>query len=154
LDLPQAPHWAFISCVSLSTSASTAASDQLCFVLGRSKGKSTGSDHLLIYKRHYNLVCVLSRSNLDLPPAPHWDTISCFALSTSASTAARDQLCFVLNRSKGNATGLDHLLIYIRYYNVVCVLRRSNLDWPPAPHWATISCLTLSTSASSAAKDR
>ena len=136
---PPPPRWATISCVAPSTSASNAASDQLCFVWDGSKGKSTGSDHLLTYKGYYNLVCVLRRSNLNLPPPPHWATISCVALSTSASTAASDQLCFVWDSSKGKSTGSDHRLACGQHHNLVCVLRRSNLGLPQAPHWATIS---------------
>jgi hypothetical protein len=124
-----APHWATISCVSLSTSASTGASDQLNFVWDSSKGKSTGSDQSLWSGGHHNLVCVLRRSNLGWPPAPHWATISCVALSTSASTGARDQLYFVWDSSKGKSTGSHHLLLYSLYYNLVCVLRRSNLKF-------------------------
>jgi hypothetical protein len=48
-----------ISCVALCPSASSAASDQLYFVWDSRKGKSTGSDHHLTYKRYYNLVCLL-----------------------------------------------------------------------------------------------
>jgi len=80
-------------------------------------------------------------------PTPHWATISCVALSTSASTAARDQLYFVRVGSKGKSSGSDD-----QYYNLVCVLRRSNLGWPPAPHWAIILYVALSTSASTAAR--
>jgi hypothetical protein len=44
-----APHCAAISYVTMSTSASTGASDQFYFVWDSSKGKSTGSDHPLPY---------------------------------------------------------------------------------------------------------
>jgi len=46
--------------------ASTAASDQIYFVWDSIKGKLTGSDHLLAYGRHDNLVFVLERSNNSL----------------------------------------------------------------------------------------
>ncbi len=35
-----------------------------------------------------------TRSNLSWPPAPHWDTILCVALSTSKPSAASDELYF------------------------------------------------------------
>jgi hypothetical protein len=154
LGWPQAPHWATISCEALSTWASIAAGDRLWFVWGRSKSKLSGSDDLQTYKRCYNLVCVLRRSNLGWPQAPPWATISCEALSTWASTAAGDRLWFVWDRSKSKSSGSDDLLTYKRCYNFVCVLRRSNLGWQPAPPWATISCVALSTWASTAAGDR
>jgi surface antigen len=131
-----APQWAAISCVALSTSAPTAASDQLRFVSDSSKGKSTASDHHLAYKRHCNLVCVLKRSILGWSPAPRWAAISCVALSTSAPTAASDQLCFVWDSSKAKSNTSDHHLAYKRHCNLVCVLRRSILGWSPAPRWA------------------
>jgi hypothetical protein len=52
MDWLPAPHWANISCVALSTSASSRASDQSYFVLDSSKGKSSGSDDLLILQQH------------------------------------------------------------------------------------------------------
>jgi hypothetical protein len=125
----------------------------LYYVWNRTNSKSTGSDHHLAYKRYYNLVFVLSRSNLGLTPAPHWATILYLEPSTSASSAASDQLYFVWNRSKGKSTGADHHLAYKRYYNLVYLLRRSNLGVSPAPHWATILYLAPSTSAPSAASD-
>jgi len=134
LEWSPAPHWATILYLAPSTSASSAADVQLYFVWNRSKGKSTGSDHHLAYKRYYNLVFVLSSSNLEWWPAPHWATILYLAPSISASSAASDQLYFVWNRSKGKLTGLDHHLAYKRYYNPVFVLSRSNMDWSPAPH--------------------
>jgi len=149
-----ATHWAAIICVALSTSASTAARDQLYSVWDSSKRKSSGSDHLLVYKRYYNLVYVLRRSNLGLPPGTHWAAIICVAMLTSASTAARDQLYSVWDSSKRKPTGLDHLLSYKRYYNLVYVLRRPNLGLSPATHWAAISYLAMSTSASTAASDQ
>jgi hypothetical protein len=90
-----------------------------------------------------NLVCILRRSNLGWLPATLWATISCERLTTAASTAASDQLYFVWDSSKGKSTGSDHSLAYKRYYNVVCVLRRSNLGRPQAPLWATISCVAM-----------
>jgi len=93
------------------------------------------------------------RYNLGLPPAPHWATISCVALSTSSSTVSRDQLYFVWDSSRVKSTGSDLLLTYKPYYNLICVLMRSNLGWSPAPHWATISCVALS-SCSTAARDQ
>jgi hypothetical protein len=154
LGLAPPPHLTTISYVALSTSASTAACDRLYFVWDRSKGKSTGSDHHLMYGGHDNIVCVLRRSNLGLAPPPHWTTISYLALSTSTSTTASDRLYFVWDGNKGKSTGSDHPLFYKRYYNLVCVLRRSNLGLSPAPHWATMSCVVLSTSASTAASDQ
>jgi len=129
-----APHWATISCVALSTSLSTGASDQLYFVWDSSKGKSTGSDRILAHKPYYELICSLRRSNLGWSPASHWATISYVALSTCSSTGASEQLYFVWDSSKGKSTGSDHLLAHKRYYNLLCVLRRSNLGWSPAPH--------------------
>jgi hypothetical protein len=131
LGCPPAPHSAAISYLVLSTFPSTAASDQSCLHWDRSRGsskrKSTFSDHLLTCKRYQNFVCVLRRSDLCLPAAAHWATISCVELSTSASTAASDQLHFVWNGSKRISTVSDHLLTCKRYYNLVCVLRRSDL---------------------------
>jgi cell division protein YceG involved in septum cleavage len=132
LGLPQAPHSTTTN-PALSTSASSAASAQIYFVWDSSKGNSTGSDHLLTYKRYYNLVYVLRRSNLGLPQATHSTIISYPALSTSASSAASAQIYFVWDSSKGNSTGSDHLLTYKRYYNLVYVLRRSNLGLPLKP---------------------
>jgi hypothetical protein len=106
---PQPPHWATISCVALSTSASFGASDQITFVWDGSKRKSTGSDHSLSWRRHNNLVCVLRRSDWGWPPPPHCATVSCVALSTSASSAASDQIKVVWYSSKGKSTGSDHL---------------------------------------------
>ena len=123
---PQATHSAIVSYVAQSTSSPSTASAQLYFLWDSSKGKSTGSDHLLTYKRYYNLVSVLRRTNLGWPPAPHWATISCVALSTPASTSASDQLFFDTDESKAKSNGSDHLLNYTRYYNLVCVLKRSN----------------------------
>jgi hypothetical protein len=55
-EYPRAPHQATISMyIALSSLASTAASDQKCFVWDSSKGKSTGSDHCLTCKWYYNL---------------------------------------------------------------------------------------------------
>jgi hypothetical protein len=151
LWLPQAPHWATKSSLVLSTSSSPGASDQLYFVWDSSNGKSTGSDHLLTYIRHYDLECVRIRSNCGLPPAPHWAATSYLALLTFASTDASDQIYFVWDSSNGKSTGSDHCLTYVRHYDLEWVWMRSNLGWPPAPHWATISSLALSTSASPSA---
>jgi hypothetical protein len=127
LERPQPLHWAAILCVALSTSASSGASDQSYFVWDSSKRKSTGSDHLLTYNRYYNLVCVQRKSDLGWPQSPHWATISCVALSTSASSGASVRLYFVWESSKRKSTGSDHLLTYKRYYNLVCVRMRSDL---------------------------
>jgi hypothetical protein len=59
-------------------------------------------------------------------------------LSTTDSTAASDHFYFVWDSSKGKLTGSDHQLLYGHQHNLICVLRRPNLGWPPAPHWATI----------------
>jgi len=147
-------HWASISCLAQSSFASTAARDQSYFVWERNKGKSTGSDHLLTYIRYFNLVCVMRMSNLASPPPPHCATISCLALSTSSSSAASDQCYVVWEGSKGKSTSSDHLLIRKHYCNLVCELWRSNLAWLPPLHWASISCLALSTSTPSAASDQ
>jgi hypothetical protein len=88
------------------------------------------------------------------PPAPRWATISCVVLSTSTSDAASEQLYFVWDISKDKSTGSDHRLPYKRYYNLVCVLRRLIWGWPPAQHWATISFVALSTSASDAVSEQ
>jgi WD40 repeat protein len=133
LDWPPAPCWAAISCQAPSTCASSGASDQLCFVWDGSKGKSNGLNQLHTYRRYYYLVCVLRRSILDWPPAPCWAAISCLAPSTCASSGASDRLCFVWDGSKGKSNGSNHHRTYRRYYNLLCVLRRSILDWPPAP---------------------
>ncbi len=106
--------------------------DELYFFWDSREGKSTGSDHLLACKWYYNLVCVLRRSNLGWPPAPHWATIWCVALWRSESSSSSDELYFVRDRSKGKLTGSDHLLAYKRHYNLVCLLRRSNLGLSPA----------------------
>jgi len=45
------------------------------------------------------------RSNLGWLPAPHWASISCVALSLSASTAASDQFNLVWDSSKGKTLG-------------------------------------------------
>ena len=93
------------------------------------------------------------RSNLGRPPAPHWTDISYVALSTSASsTAASDQLYLVWGLTKGKSTGSDHTLAKGRHHNLVlvCFLLKSNLGRPPAPHWADISYVALSTSAAGA----
>jgi hypothetical protein len=126
LDLPPAPHLATISYAALSTSTSTGATDQIYFVWDSSKGKSTGSHHLLTYNRYYNLVCVVTRSNFGWPPAPHWATISYVALFTLTSTGATDHMYFDWDGGKGKSAGSHHLLTYNRYYNLVCVLTRSN----------------------------
>jgi hypothetical protein len=126
LGWPPAPHLVTTSCVALSTCASTGASDPLHVVCDSSKRKSTGSDHRLTYKRYYKLVCVLKRSNLGWTPATHSDTTSCVALSTCASTGVSDQLYVVRDSSKRKSTGSDHRLTYKRYYDLVCVLKRSN----------------------------
>jgi hypothetical protein len=151
---PPAPHWATTSYLALSTSASCGASDQIYFVRESNKLKSTGSDHLLTYLRHYDLVWVRMRSNCGWPAAPHGATISSLALSTSASTDASDQIYFVWDSSKRKSTGSDHLLTYIRHYDLECVWIRFNCWLPQAPHWATTSYLALSTSASSDASDQ
>jgi hypothetical protein len=130
--LPPAHNWATISYVPLLICASTGASDQLFFVWGRSKGKSTGPHHLLTRKRYHKLVCAVKRSNFYLPPAHNWVTISYLAPSTSASTGASDQLFFVWGRSKGKSTGSDRYVSYGRLDNLVCVVMRSNLEFGPA----------------------
>jgi hypothetical protein len=141
-----APHWAAMSYLApLSTCASTGASYQLCFGWDRGKVLSYCSDLSHNYKRYCNLECVLMRSSLGWPPAPHWTTKSYLALSTCASNGASYQLCFVWDSSKSKSTGLDHSHNYKRYCNLECVLMRSNLGWPPAAHWAVISYLALST---------
>jgi hypothetical protein len=117
--LSQAPHWATESCLVLSASSSSTASDHLCFCWDSSKGKSTGSHRHLDYKRYYDLVCIVMRSNLVWSPAPHWATISCLVLSTSSSSAASDQLCFGWDSSKGKSTGSHRHLAYKRYYDLV-----------------------------------
>jgi len=75
---------------------------------------------------------------LGLPPKLHWATISCLALfftaSTSCPSAASNEIYFVWDSSKGKSTGSDHHLTYKRYYNLVCVLKRSNLGWPRPPY--------------------
>jgi hypothetical protein len=105
LGWSSAPHWATISHVTQPTSASTGASDQFYFVWDTSIDKSTSSDKCRTYKRYYNVVYVLKRSNLGWPPAPHWASIKYLPLSTSASTGASDQFYFVWDTSKGKATG-------------------------------------------------
>jgi catechol-2,3-dioxygenase len=127
LSWSPAPHWATISYVALSTSASTGAGDIYYFVLDSSKGKSTGSDLWLACKGYYNLVSVLRRFNLGCSPAPHWATISYVALSTSTSTGAGDIYYFVWDSSKSKSTSSALWLAYKRYYNLVSVLRRFNL---------------------------
>jgi hypothetical protein len=141
-------------CVALSTSSPAGAIIQMKFVWDSSRGKSTGSDHLHAYNRYCNLVCVLRRSNLGLGLAPHWATILCVALSTSSPAGATVQLKFVWVSCKGKSTGSDHLHAYNRYYNLVCVLRRSNLGLGLEPHWATILCVALSTSSPAGASDQ
>jgi hypothetical protein len=108
VGLPPSPHSASISCVVLSTSAPTGASDQLYFVWDSSKRKSTGSRHRLTYTRYYNLVCVRRRSTMGLPPAPRSVSISCVALSTSASTGASDHLYFGEDSSTGKSNVSRH----------------------------------------------
>jgi len=154
LGWPPAQYWENISYAVMSSCASTGSSDQLNFVWDSSKGKSTWSNYRLTYKRYYNLVCVLRRYKLGWPPAPLWASISCLALSISSATGASDEVYFVWDSSKGKSTGSDHRLTYKRYYNLVCVLRRSNLGWPPVPLWASISCLALSISSATGASDQ
>jgi hypothetical protein len=91
---------------------------------------------------------------LRLLPAPHCAAISFVALPTSASTGASDQFYFVWNSSKGESTGSDHLLTNKRRYNLIHVLRRSDLRLLPAPHCAAISFVALPTSASTGASDQ
>jgi hypothetical protein len=142
-----APHCVTISIVAMCTSASSVAGDQIYFVWDSSKGKSTALDQRLSNKRYYNLVWVLRRSNLDWPPAPHCVTISCVALCTSAPYTDSIKINFVRDSSKGKSIASDHRFTYKRYYNLVSVTRRSNLWWPQAPHWVTISIVALCTSA-------
>jgi len=52
----------------------------------------------------------IMRTNLGWPPAPHWPTLSCVALSVLASTAASDQLYFVWDTSRGKSAASDHHL--------------------------------------------
>jgi hypothetical protein len=91
---------------------------------------------------------------LGWPPAPHWANISSVAMSIFVSSSASDQLYVVWDSSKDKATGSDNRLAYKRYYNLVRVVRRSNLGWPPAPHWANISSVAMSISTSTAASDQ
>jgi len=85
---PSAPHWATMSCVTLSTSTPSAASDQFYFVWDISKSKATGSDHLLAYKRFYNLIFAIEDVQFGLAVSTtlghhivcsdvHIDTIRC-----------------------------------------------------------------------------
>jgi hypothetical protein len=76
LGLPPAPHWTTISYLALLASASNGASDKKHLVLDSSKGKASGSNHPFTYKRYYNLVCALRRTNLGWPPAPLRTVIS------------------------------------------------------------------------------
>jgi len=154
LGWPPAPHWATTSYLALPTRASTGASEQLHLVWDSNKRKSTGSGHPLIYKRYYNLVWVRMRSNLGWSPAPHWATTSYLALPTCASTGASCPLYFVWDGSKRKSTGSDHPILLQRHYKLVCVRMRSNLGWPQAPHWATISYLALPTCASTGASEQ
>ena len=53
--------------------------------------------HIIFYVKRLILSrvfpeCVLMRSTLSLPPAPHWATISYEALSTSVNTGDTDQI--------------------------------------------------------------
>jgi hypothetical protein len=80
---------------------------------------------------------------LGWPPAPHWATISCVALSESAATGASDQIYFVWDSSKGKSTGSDHYITCKRYYNLVCAMMRTKLGWPLALHISTISYLAF-----------
>jgi hypothetical protein len=63
LSRPPTPNRADISCVALSTSASSTASDKIKFVWDGHKSKTTGSDHRLTDNRHYNIVWVVMRYN-------------------------------------------------------------------------------------------
>jgi len=99
---PPAPQWAALLCVAMCTCSSTGASDQIYFIWDRRKGKSSGSDHPLVYKRYCNLVCVVMRSNWGWPPAPQWATILCVAMCTCG--ASGDQIYFVWDSSKGKSS--------------------------------------------------
>jgi hypothetical protein len=112
LGWPPARHRATISSLALSACASPGVSDQLYFVWESSKRKSTGSDHLLTYLRHYDHECALIRFNCGLSQEPHWATTSYLALSTCASTDASDQIYYVKERNKRKSTGSDHPLTY------------------------------------------
>jgi hypothetical protein len=115
LSLPPAPHWATTSYVAQSMSASSGVSEQLQFVWVDSKNKSTGSGHHPTYTRYYNLLKGLERTNLSLPPAPHWATTSYVAQSMSASSDVSEQLQFVWDDSKNKSTGSGHHRTYTRY---------------------------------------
>jgi len=135
LGWPPTLHWATISCLPLSTSCPSTASKEIYFVCdsskGKSEGKSTGSDHHFTYKRYYNLVCVLKQSNMGWPPTLHWATISCLPLFTSCPSTASKEIYFVWDSSKGKSDVSGHHLTYTRYYNLICVLWRSNSGWLP-----------------------
>jgi hypothetical protein len=115
----------------MPTCAPNAAYDQLYFVwdsIISSKRKSTGSDDHLAYGYHENY----SRSrwdNLSWSHEPNLTTISSLALSASASTRSCDQLYSVWDSSKGKSTGSGHPLAQKWLYNLVCILRRSKLQF-------------------------
>jgi len=103
------------------------------------KVNSTGSDYHLERRQHHNLVCVLSRTNLGLPPAPHWATISYLTPSTLASNAASDQLYFVWDSSKGKFNRLRpssrlRTLLQLR----ICPEQDQLGLAASTSHWATI----------------
>jgi hypothetical protein len=91
LGLPPTPHWATTSCVAQSMSASSGAMEQICFVWDSSNNKSTGSSNHTVQEQRHILVNVLMRSDLGLPPTPHWATTSCVAQSMSASSGAMEE---------------------------------------------------------------
>ena len=148
---PPSPHWDTISYKALLRCASTGPCVHLHFHWDSRKGKLSGSGLLLNHKRYCNLVYVRRSSSLSRPPAPHWATISNIALLRCASTGPCDAFHFRWDSRKGKSTGSDHLYNHKRYYNLVCVRRRSDLGRPPAPHWAATSYNALLPCASTGA---
>ena len=70
LSLPPAPHRATISYLAMSTSLSTAASDQLYFVWDSSRGKSSGSAQTIISRRAVTIILfVLALVTINFPSA-------------------------------------------------------------------------------------
>jgi hypothetical protein len=67
---------------------------------------------------------------LGWPPAPHWATISCVALSTSASTSASDQLCFVRDAHTIYSTTHDTTTSYVSSRGPIWAGRQHHIGPP------------------------
>ena len=151
LGLPPSPHWAVITYAMTVISSSSGAGQQIQFVWDSRNNKQAGPSRHNTYKRHYNIICVVMRADLGWPPASHWAAITYAMTVISSSSGAGQQIQFVWDSRNNKQAGPSRHNTYKRHYNLVCVVMRADLGWPPASHWAAITYAMTVISSSSGA---